>query len=90
MDYEIFRNNDIKIRTEYSQLTQLEYYKYRLKYFKDLIKSNIYISEHYEKFNSIAIKNIKKYMKEIKELIRTMKTIQTEPTIEETTIPNAE
>lgn len=90
MDYETFRNNDIKIRTEYSHLTPLEYYEYRLKYFKELIKSNIYISDYYDKFNSIAIKNIKKYMKEIKELIKTMKTIQTEPTAEDMTISNAE
>ena len=87
MDYEKLRNTDIKIRTEHSQLTPLEYYEYRLKYFKELTKSNIYISEYYEKFNSIAIKNIKKYMKEIKELIKTMKTVQTEPAAEELVQP---
>jgi predicted metal-dependent HD superfamily phosphohydrolase len=76
MDFETMRSNDVKIRSEFSHLTPLEFYEYKLKYFKNLIKDGVFISEFYEKFNTTAVKNIKKYMKEIKELIREIKENQ--------------
>lgn len=73
MDYETMRGNDAKIKNEFSHLTPLEFYEYKLKYFKNLIKSGVFISEQYKQFNTIAVKNIKKYMKEIKSLIKDIK-----------------
>ena len=70
IDYDTMTANDVKIKTEYSSITPLDFYKYKLKYFDRLINEGVFISSQYKKYNSIAIENIKRYTKEIEDLIR--------------------
>jgi hypothetical protein len=70
IDYTTMKNNDVKIRSEYSDFPTHSFYKYKLKYFENLLKNNIFISQQYKQYNGIAKENIKKYMEEIKDLLK--------------------
>lgn len=73
INYETMVNNDVKIKTEYSNFSPLEFYEYKLKYFDRLITEGVFISDYFVKYNNVAIENIKKYSDVIKELITNMK-----------------
>ena len=75
IDYETMKNNDVKIRTQYSTLSPLQFYQYKLEYYKKLIKQGVFWSSFYKKYNNIAIQNIKKYSEQIKKLIDQMKKV---------------
>lgn len=83
IDYETMKNNDVKLKTEYSIYSPIEFYQHKLKYFKRLIKDGIFISSQYKKYNSIAIDNIKTYMKEIEELLQNLKENEKPEEVEE-------
>ena len=78
IDYECIKSSDIKIKFEYSHLTPIEFYNFRLKYFKDLLKTNVFISSKYKKYNTIAAENIKQYINEIEQLMNEFKDVQNE------------
>lgn len=73
IDYETMKNNGVKIKSEYADFSTLDFYENKLKYFRKLIKTGVFISKQYVKFNPIAIDNIKKYMEEIKPLVSDLK-----------------
>lgn len=70
IDYESMKTSDIKIKSEYADIPPKDFYETRLFYFKDLLKSNIFISSKYKKYNSIAQANIKQYISEMEELLK--------------------
>lgn len=76
LDYDVMKNNDVKIKSEYLNFSPLDFYKYKSKYFKRLIKDGIFISEQYKPFNALAIENVKRYNKEIKSLIEDLEANQ--------------
>lgn len=69
IDYETMKGNDVKIRAEHKDVSVDEFYKNKLEFFKRLIKHGVFISTKYKKYNTIALENIKTYMKEINELL---------------------
>lgn len=69
IDYETMKNNDIKIKAEYSAFSPVDFYQRKLKYFEQLLERNVFISKQYVKYNSIAKQNIKQYIEEIKQLL---------------------
>ena len=62
------KEDEVKLRHE-SELPAIEYYEKRLKYFKRLSKSDIFISDKYKQYNDIAQTNINLYIEEIKTLL---------------------
>lgn len=78
IDYETIKNADIRIKAEYSHISPIDFYTFRLKYFKDLLKSGVFISSKYKKYNSIANENIKLYINEIEQLMKEFKDVQNE------------
>ena len=78
IDYETIKDSDIKIKFEYSHLSPKDFYSFRLKYFKELLKTGVFISSKYKKYNSIAAENIKQYINEIELLIKEFKNVDDE------------
>ena len=79
IDYETLKANDVKIRSEHENISLLEFYQYKIKYYEMLIENGIFISSQFKKYNTIAIENIKKYKDEINELL--IKLIEAEKNI---------
>lgn len=73
IDYETMKNSDIRLKSEFSRLSPKEFYETRLKYFKYLLKENVFISSKYKKYNTIAAENINQYISEIKPLLAEIK-----------------
>lgn len=73
IDYEVMKSNDVKIRTEYSMFSPIDFYQHKLVYFDNLLKNGVFISKQYEKYNHIARQNIKQYMVEIEQLLTQLK-----------------
>ena len=76
VDYETMKNNDVKIRSEYSEYSTLQFYNYKLQFLNWLLQNGVFISKYYSKYNSIAKQNIKKYMVQLQQLIKTIKDNQ--------------
>ena len=70
IDYETMKNNDVKIKTEYSMYSPIDFYEHKLKYFQKLLDNGVFISKQYQKYNSIAKDNIKRYSQEIQQLLK--------------------
>jgi hypothetical protein len=70
IDYEVMKNSDIKIKTEYSYIQPKAFYEIRLAYFRQLQNSNIFLSSKYKRYNSIAHENIKQYIEEMENLLK--------------------
>lgn len=83
IDYETLKANDVKIRSEYENISLLDFYEYKIKYYDCLIKNGVFISSQYKKYNNVAIENIKKYQNEIRDLIKEMIEAETNITVEE-------
>lgn len=83
IDYETLKANDVKIRSEYENISLLEFYQYKIKYYDNLIKNGVFISTQYKKYNNVAIENIKKYKDEVNELMIKLVEAETNMTIEE-------
>jgi hypothetical protein len=75
IDYETMKNSDIRLKSEYTELTPKAFYELRLKYFKQLLKTGVFISSKYKKYNNIASENIKQYITEIKTLLSDLTNI---------------
>jgi predicted metal-dependent HD superfamily phosphohydrolase len=73
IDYDVMKHNDVKIRTEYNNLSTLEFYEYKLKYLNELIKNKIFISSFYKMYNNVATNNISNYIEEISKMIEEFK-----------------
>ena len=69
IDYETMKNNDVKIKTEYSMYSPIDFYQHKLRYFEKLLTDGVFISKQYQKYNTIAKQNIKRYSQEIKQLL---------------------
>jgi predicted metal-dependent HD superfamily phosphohydrolase len=78
IDYETMKNSDIRLKSEFSKLSPKEFYETRLKYFEELLKTNVFISSKYKCYNKIANLNISTYIKEISELINDLEQNQNE------------
>lgn len=83
IDYETLKANDVKIRSEYENISLLEFYQYKIKYYDNLIKNGVFISTQYKKYNNVAIENIKKYKDEVNELMIKLIEAETNMTVEE-------
>lgn len=73
IDYETMKNNDVKIRTEYSMFSPIDFYQHKINYFNWLFKNGVFISKQYEKYNNIAKQNIKRYSQQIQQLLKQLK-----------------
>jgi acyl-CoA thioesterase YciA len=69
IDYETIKANDVKIRSEKDNIPVEVFYKQKIQYYENLLKTGVFISSKYKKYNNIALENIKTYINEIKELI---------------------
>ena len=83
IDYETLKANDVKIRSEYENISLLEFYQYKIKYYDNLIKNGVFISTQYKKYNNVAIENIKKYKDEVNELMIKLIEAETNMTVDE-------
>lgn len=83
IDYETLKANDVKIRSEYENISLLEFYQYKIKYYDNLIKNGVFISTQYKKYNNVAIENIKKYKDEVNELMIKLIEAETNMAVEE-------
>lgn len=54
IDYTTMKNNDVKIRSEYLEFPTHSFYRYKLKYFENLLKTGVFISPQYQQYNNIA------------------------------------
>ena len=73
IDYETMKNNDVKIRSEYTDVSVIDFFKKKKEFLNYLLDNGVFLSKQYKKYNSIAINNIKKYLEEIELLINEMK-----------------